>query len=50
MRIKVYGYIPSGEGYEPIESLADDQREEFSRRLVERLGGVLGPHVKEKEE
>ena len=41
----VHGYIPTDTGYVPVEELSDAERQKLSRRLADRLGAALTPHI-----
>ena len=42
----VRGYIPTEAGYQPVETISDTERQKLSRRLADRLGAALTPHIK----
>lgn len=41
-QIKCRGFVPDGNGgYRPLESLSPQEREEFSKKIVNRMGRVF---------
>lgn len=41
-KIVVRGFVPDGDGgYQPLENLTQEERSEFSKKLVNRMGESL---------